>query len=738
MGATLLFLLITTLSLGARPTVSPGCGGPTFVQDDRDGNGLVVMEAERPTSSRASNRAGHSSSVDWWEYTLNSASNGGYVKVPTTGQNAFTTPFDGARLEFEIEFSRTGTHYLDLRYWAPTDSDNSVHVTVNGQTIKQAWQLPVSGSTWEWQRMPAAFSIPAAGVYTVVIHHREDGLFVDKVGITTDQGYRFSGFGPDVTERLRGAAKGEAWRVGYHEDNRTGQGITAFEAELSTNNIDGRGAYECRRWGWVSDTSASGGRYMTTLNKGQRSDSSDLWSAPRLDFEIELTELDTHFIHIRHKGTYDNNSVWVAVDNSLVGEWHISKNTTGWTWETPNVGFINGRKGAHLLSLIMREDATPIDKIIVTTDRNYKPQQHTQLTTEVVPPNLVYTQQTDGTLELPMEKPSRNLAGLYEYADRRWAVLHDVEAIDGCYVEMPDPRNTQINLKNALSAKAPQLEYDVNFTQIGPHFLYMRHRAANHEDNSYTIYLDGVKVEEVHLNQFSPDAWVYANELPSFEVPSTGRHTISIYGREDGTPLDHVLISPSPALNASAMPIELTDLDAVPRGSDNLVTFTSVYEDNTDYHLIERSSDGRADWNTVGTLAAAGNSSAAIDYRFTDSTPPARAYYRVTTVDLDGSRSTSAIVTVLRKVVATDLSVSVYPNPATDFAALRYVHPTGGGVSVNILDLNGALVATRISTAVKGTNELAIPLQRLTAGTYLLHLDLGAEGVRTERIVVQH
>lgn len=720
--------------------VSPGCDGPTFVQDDRDGKGLVVMEAERPTSSNASTHAGHSANVDWWEFTLNTASNGGYVKVPTTNQNTTTVPYDGARLDFEIEFTQTGTHYFELRYWAPSGNDNSVHLALDGVPIEADWSLVHSRNDWYWSRANNSFTIDTPGTHTITVFHREDGVYLDKIGITTDIDYHFSGFGPEVTEvgTTHFKAKAADQRIGYHEDNRTGRGVTAMEAEAATNHVYGRGKYDCRHWDEVADETASGGTYMVTEEQGQRTDTADVWSAPRLDFEIELTELDTHYIYIRHRGTYDNNSVWVAIDYQFVSEWHISKSTTGWTWETPNVGFVNNRKGVYLLSIIMREDATPIDKIIITTDRKFYPETRTQLTTEVVPPNLTYTQQEDGIVELPLEKPSRNLAGLKSRSGLRWLVLDDPAAEDGKYVSVPNKLPRQINLQDSFSREAPLLEYDIDFTEIGPHFLYMRHRSPNNEDNSYSFFLDGVKIEEVHINQLSSDAWVYHEELPSFEVAAAGRHTLSIYMREDGTPLDHLIISNNPALNAAAMPIELTDLDAVARSDDNLVTFTSVYEDNTDHHLIERSSDGRADWQTVGTLAAAGNSSSALAYRFTDTNPTTRAYYRVTTVDLDGSRSTSAIIAVVREVKTGDLSVSVYPNPASDFATLRYTHPEGGAVAITVYDLSGAMVATRNTTAISGVNELDVPLDRLGNGTYVIAANLGAGGVVTQRLVVQH
>ncbi|MCP9236480.1 T9SS type A sorting domain-containing protein [Lewinella sp. JB7] len=735
-----LILLCSLLSLPLTATTST-CDPVTYVQDNSTGDGLVVLEAER-TTSRSWSTVGtqNVAEVSWKEFTSNTASNGAYIKVPAGGQTANGTPPKGARLDFEIEFVKTGIHYLNLRYLAPNTSSNSVYVAFDGVVFQNTWNMAAGSADWAWLRAPSSFHVPSTGTHTITIYHREAGLLLDKAVVTSVSDMELTDFGPDVTEAGTTTAKSADERIGYRQDNRSEQGLIILEVEMPTHAVAGTDNFACREWEEIADPTASGGSYMNTTNANQRSTTSNMWTAPRLDFEIEVTEIDTHYIHIRHRGTTNNNSVWVSVNHYFVEDWHISQQTTDWTWESPNYGYLTSTTGTYLLSIIMREDGTPIDKIIITTDKNYQPSETKELTTEVSPPDRVYTQTgTYGVVELPVEKPSRNLAGIGQYDTLRWQNQTDVSALGGSYAIVPNVSTGGVLANNEKSADAPLLEYVIDFAQTGTHYLSMRHRAPTGSDNSYTIYLDGVKLEEKHINPLSPDDWVYQDDLPTFDITTTGLHTLTIAMREDGTPLDNMVISSSPAFNARTMPIDLISFTAWAESDHNRLEWSSSYEDNTFAHLVQRSESGHDGWTTIGRVAAAGSSRERVDYYFEDRQAPALAYYRIVTVDLDDSESISSLISVVREFTrVVTASFSVYPNPASDYATLRYDHPTGGTVDLRITSLSGQTVATKRITALAGTNEEHIPLDRLPAGTYVLTGSLGSSGTIVERIVVNH
>ena len=737
-----LLLLFTTQLLQA---TTPGCDGPTFVQDDSKGQGLVVLEAERATKSTASANPNHGPDVAWWEYTTNTASSGAFVVVDvdtSTNYNLYNTN-DGAQLEYTIDFAKAGMHYVSVRSWAAKDSDNSIRLAFNGTRFENVMHLDHSTSNWTWKRSVAGFNVPSPGRHTLTVIHREDGTYLDKLVVSSDPNYLPSGYGPDATESTTSKDVLNFYdRRGYTVDYRTGEGFVVLETEQYTNRISGIQTYACRKWERVADASASNGHYMTTAEQGQRSDSSNLWQAPILDFEIRTTVADTFYIHVRHRGSFDNNSIWLAVNYRLAAEWHISKDVTDWVWQSGNLGYVVPSGGTYLLSVIMREDATPIDKIIITTDKNYSPASigkghHTTLQE---PPGMYFYQGTDlnRTVELPLEYPTRNIAGNGSYKDLRFKKKSDPNAINGKFVKVHNRGTTageNIILNDGRSQGGPLLEFDINFNQTGTHYLYMRHRSPDGENNSYTYYLDGTKIREVHLNNYTSQ-WRYYDELPELNVPTTGWHRLTIAMREDGTPLDHLILSTNPAVNASAMPVELARFsgDALP--FVNQLYWTTAYEELTATHLVERSASGSGDWTIVGEVAAAGSSRDLLDYELTDPAPLPLAYYRLRTVDQDGSESVSTIIQLKRTSPSVPTALSIYPNPSRGQTTIRFTQQTAGEVLLRVHNLSGRLMASRLASASAGENELPFDTSRLPRGTYSLSAEVNGE-LLLQRLVVQ-
>jgi hypothetical protein len=94
------------------------------------------------------------------------------------------------------------------------------------------------------------------------------------------------------------------------------------------------------------------------------------------------------------------------------------------------------------------------------------------------------------------------------------------------------------------------------------------------------------------------------------------------------------------------LPIELISFEGVNFESYNLSTWSSGSEQNNDYYLLERSTDGY-DWSVINNQKGAGNSSVKIDYSFRDFTyEPTINYYRLSQVDFDGNSETFKIISV--------------------------------------------------------------------------------------------
>lgn len=165
--------------------------GNTFNQ--QGSNGIVSMEAENYTE----NITGEGSfvSVKWKGFSDELASNGTYMMVPNSNNlNGGSSP-DSPSLNFDIDFSRSGNHYIWLRVATPTQDDNSVSVFFNDILIEE-WHLPLV--SWAWVKCSKTLDA-SIGVNRFTIRMREDGTKVDKIVLTTSSTYTPTGTGPEET-----------------------------------------------------------------------------------------------------------------------------------------------------------------------------------------------------------------------------------------------------------------------------------------------------------------------------------------------------------------------------------------------------------------------------------------------------------------------------------------------------------------------------------------------------------
>lgn len=159
----------------------------------------------------------------------------------------------------------------------------------------------------------------------------------------------------------------------------------------------------------------------------------------------------------------------------------------------------------------------------------------------------------------------------------------------------------------------------------------------------------------------------------------------------------------------SPLPVGFLDFKASKEKNKVLLEWNTVGEENTRDFVVEHSSNGR-DWNAIGTVAAAGNSSSLLQYRFTHLQPVAgNNYYRLLQRDLDHLREYSKIVLV--KYEAPGKQILLYPNPAVNgivYIQLQQAAPVMIYNSAGILVLQKQLPA--------GTHQL--DLSRLASGIY--------------------
>ena len=168
-----------------------------------------------------------------------------------------------------------------------------------------------------------------------------------------------------------------------------------------------------------------------------------------------------------------------------------------------------------------------------------------------------------------------------------------------------------------------------------------------------------------------------------------------------------------------ALPVILDAFTTTRQGSASLLEWSTSMETGSSHFEIERSTDG-AGFTTIGTVAAKGAGTTTSYYTFTDSKPAAGLnYYRLKIVDQDGSEAYSAIRSVDFGTGAA-VSLSIYPNPATD--VLHIVINNSTGVSgILIVNMQGQVVRT-VSTS---STTADIPVSNLAREMYMVEVNTG-------------
>ncbi|GAB2835347.1 T9SS type A sorting domain-containing protein [Ferruginibacter profundus] len=177
------------------------------------------------------------------------------------------------------------------------------------------------------------------------------------------------------------------------------------------------------------------------------------------------------------------------------------------------------------------------------------------------------------------------------------------------------------------------------------------------------------------------------------------------------------------------LPVKLNSFTVQKINNSAKITWSTEQEINSSHFIVERSVDGRT-WNTIATVAAAGNSSHRIDYAIYDNAPMRGInYYRLKEVDKDAKYDYSDIKKALFN---SNYTAEVVPNPAKDFINV-YIARTGNQqATVQVLNADGKMVYKTNTTQ----SHLQINTTGMSKGLYLVKV-IDADNVTTLKVIVQ-
>ena len=104
-------------------------------------------------------------------------------------------------MDYTINVTTPGTYTVWLRGYPPNAAGDSAYVGLGQQVVTVTGFTPY---TWTWASEAARLTITNTGRVTAGLWMREDGLWIDRLLLTTDTTYIPTGFGPVETERQTG------------------------------------------------------------------------------------------------------------------------------------------------------------------------------------------------------------------------------------------------------------------------------------------------------------------------------------------------------------------------------------------------------------------------------------------------------------------------------------------------------------------------------------------------------
>jgi hypothetical protein len=153
------------------------------------------------------------------------------------------------------------------------------------------------------------------------------------------------------------------------------------------------------------------------------------------------------------------------------------------------------------------------------------------------------------------------------------------------------------------------------------------------------------------------------------------------------------------------------------------VNWTTAFEQNNRYFVLQRSGDGQQYIN-LDTIAAT-NEASGHSYSYTDLSPlPGNDFYRLTQVDLDGKTTVFRVLSVTISA-ETRSTLRLGPNPADNTLYLKFAHAGQGTLAVSVSDVQGKILKSWKFQKQETVWDQAIDLSNLPAGNYFIRLQTG-------------
>ena len=191
------------------------------------------------------------------------------------------------------------------------------------------------------------------------------------------------------------------------------------------------------------------------------------------------------------------------------------------------------------------------------------------------------------------------------------------------------------------------------------------------------------------------------------------------------------------SVSSQALPVELLGFNGKCSDDEVSLEWQTATEYNSDYFEVAKSRDG-VNWKQLKIVKSAGNSTQLLTYSVMDQqTDEGNNYYRLTQVDIDGSRTIYDAINV-RCSEEKKGYFSVYPNPSIGsfHLLLNDKNLIGSGI-LSVKDTKGTELLNRTIEVKPGINMFSVTDLNLAPGNYYIQFVNGERATEVLKEVIR-
>ena len=290
--------------------------GTVALQQSGGYQGWVVLEAEQFGTNVA--QGGYSWTAN---STTGFSGTGAMAAMPNSGtlrDSGYTT--NCPRMDYLVNFRKTGTHQVWVRGLGATTNDDSCHIGLDGAAVSTADKITGFTNGWGWSRSTAdgpvaTLSITNTGLHTIHVWMREDGFVIDKIALSTNPLYVPTSLGPPAGEVA------VSWIDGDGDGLSDWEEVNTFGSNPLVRDTDGDGLLD------GSDPRPTTANVAPVMQSLSMTSTGNFHGVSAVVIQASATDEDGEGVAYQF-----------AVDGAVVRSWAASASAT-WTPGTNSVGY---------------------------------------------------------------------------------------------------------------------------------------------------------------------------------------------------------------------------------------------------------------------------------------------------------------------------------------------------------------------------------------------------------------